>query len=122
MNNTTARNGRSFIIVEPDPIVSLDLTGILNFGFPASTVVRAQDVAEAEHLITGAMPSVCVLVNADVASGAMLDLLRACVMRGGEVLFIGEARDVGFAACFVRMPFTSGMIITTLTGRAPDPK
>ena len=120
MNNTTSHSERTYIIIEPDPIVGLDLNGILSSAFPDAALKLFRDIAEAEAHIATAMSSACILLNSKVASCGILELLNDCVGRGVNVLFIGETRDVGFPASFVQKPFTSDMILTTLTGFTPD--
>lgn len=120
MSNTTAYGPRSFIIIEPDPVVGLDLSGILGTAFAGAALSMFRTIGEAEKHIASAASSVCILLNAKAATSGMLPLLRECVAKGGEVMFIGDAADVGFPAYFVQVPFTSEMILTTLTGRLPD--
>lgn len=120
MNNTTSHSDRTFIIIEPDPIIGLDLNGILSSAFPGAALKLFRDIAEAEKHIASAMSSACILLNSKVASCNILPLLSECVARGADVLFIGEANDVGFPANFVQMPFTSDMILTTLKSFARD--
>jgi hypothetical protein len=117
MKKTTAETARCFVIVEPDPIVSLDLSGILGTAFKDAALMICRDFAEAEQYITDAVSSVCVLLNSNMAASGILPLLRDLVARGGEVMFIGDAHDVDFPAYFVQKPFTSEMILTSLTGR-----
>lgn len=105
---------RNFIVVEPDPLVGLDLTGILQSEFPDAELRLFHSQEEACAYIYAVPRPVCVLVNTSVASEAMLILLRDHVVPHGDVLFIGSERDVGFPASFVQTPFTSRMILSSI--------
>ncbi len=106
---------RTFVVVEPDPIVSMDLAGILKSSFPDSAVELHQNGAEAETRIATKPETVCIIINSKLATQGMLRVLKNCVGRGGHVVFVGPARDVGFPARFVEVPFNSGMVLDALS-------
>ncbi|WP_298860247.1 hypothetical protein [uncultured Sulfitobacter sp.] len=105
---------RSFVIVEPDPVIGLDLTGILQSEFPEAELKLFRRQEDAEQHIHKVTSPICVVLSASVATAPMLALLQERVASQGEVLFIGSERDVGFPAAFVQTPFTSEMILSGL--------
>ena len=117
MEKYISASQRNFIIVEPDPLIGLDLTGILQSEFPDAELTLFHSQEEAGAYIFAAPQPLCVLLNTNAASEAMLTLLRDHVAPRGDVLFIGSERDVGFPASFVQTPFTSRMILSSLVKR-----
>jgi len=105
---------RTFIIVEPDPVVGLDLAGALSSAFPNSAMNLCMMAAEAKAHISDATTSFCILLNSRLASDEVIGSLRTCVSRGAQVVFVGTIDNVDFPADVVEMPFTTKMIMDVL--------
>lgn len=119
MENDITRRKRAFIIIEPDPIVSLDLIGIFETAFPDAELTLFQTEAEAQMHLALASPAVSVVVSSRVVSPSLLQTLRDCAARQSQVMIIGSARDLDFHAIVVDTPFTSEMVLSSLKGAAP---
>lgn len=115
MEIDTFQNPRSFVVIEPDPVIAMDLAGILAHGFPENALTVFRDALAAEKHLLAMTSAVCVLINSRVASAGLLLALRNCVAQQGEVVFIGSMGDLDFPATAIQMPFTSKMILSILT-------
>lgn len=115
MEKTNASVDRTFIVVEADPIVSMDLMGMLKFAYANCSLALAAAEADAEKLIKAATGPVCVILNSELVSKRVLTVLRECVARGGQALLIGKKGDLDFPVQTIEFPFNSDMIIDLLT-------
>lgn len=108
-----------FIVIEPDPIVSMDLMGALQAGYPGSTVQVVGSIAEVRA--HSDLRSLRLLINSAVLSGAEPQLLNDILKRGGQIISIGGAPATGQVAATLEMPFTSEMILDAVSSVARGP-
>lgn len=116
MEKNSATIERSFYIVEPDPIISMDLHGVVQSSFPQSAVKVVSDAdAVVTELQAALQQAATFVINSSVVTEEALEALRAAVTHGAQVLFIGGSVAADFHAACVEMPFTSQMILDALT-------
>jgi len=114
MKKDTVSNQPSFVVIEPDPIISLDLEGILKSEFSYASLTLFRDVEEAGTYLASVGYPLCIVVNSSAASAALLAVLRDCTARMSTVIFIGPIGVLDFPSFTIQMPFTSEMILSTL--------
>lgn len=111
---------QSFIIIEPDPVVCMDIEGMLIDAFPVSHVSSGASLADIGAAINNCGPGTALFVRGSLV--AEDDRLRAAlhtaVVRKSRVVIIGQADDLDFPAIFVDLPFTTDMVIAAI---AQDP-
>ena len=119
MNKDTVSSQHSFVVIEPDPVISLDLDGILKSEFPESKLTLFRGAEEAEKYLLSVASPLCIVVNSSAASAGLLSVLRDCTARMSKVVFIGPMGAVDFPSFTIQMPFTSEMILSTLDTLGP---
>ena len=113
---------QSFIIVEPDPIVCMDMQGILLTRYPQSDIIvgaSLSDLGPAIH-ICGAETTLFIKSTLFADDDELQHATRTAAARGGQVVMIGHTGGVDFAAVFVELPFTTEMVLAALDRNAPD--
>lgn len=95
---------RSFVIIEPDPIISMDLVGALKTAFPKSDVSVSQMFADAVMHLAAAPASISILLSHSLVSEKTLGILSDYVARGAKVVFVGDVGSVDFQSTVVDMP------------------
>lgn len=114
MNDKNTSAERTFIIVEPDPVVGLDLAGALSSAFPTNRTDLFTMAGEAKAQLAQASASACILLSSRLVSEDVMSALRACAVRGAQIVFVGAVDNVDFPANVVEMPFTTQMIMDVL--------
>lgn len=116
----------SFVIVEPDPVVRMDLVGTLEHSFPAGTVVSVSSASEIgqlfETLTPSATLSAVVFVNGALMPDLAPEIVRAIVGAGGRIVSIGRSDSDAIPSTMLDVPFTMSMILDVLAGDAPGPR
>lgn len=105
---------KTFIVIEPDPVIGLDLVDMLRSAHPRCDLAVLGSLADASGRLQAAAAGACVIVNSSAAAGRSLAMLRDVVVRGGQIVFIGNQPDIDFPAAIVATPFTSAMIMDAL--------
>lgn len=105
---------KTFVVIEPDPVVGLDLVEMLRSVYPKSDVVVLGSLLDASGRLQATGADACVLINSAAAADRSLATLRGVVVRGGRVVFIGRKPNIDFPATVVETPFTSAMIMNAL--------
>jgi DNA-binding NarL/FixJ family response regulator len=105
---------KTFIVIEPDPVVGLDLVEMLRSAHPKCDVVVLGTLLDALGRLQATGAGAFVLINSAAAADRSLAMLRDVVVRGGRVVFIGRQPDIDFPATVVETPFTSAMIMNAL--------
>ncbi|WP_342076972.1 hypothetical protein [Yoonia sp. SS1-5] len=112
---------RTFIVIEPDPIVSMDLAGTLKTVFPKSDLSIVTSVPQARRLVISDQALICVLINSKLVVPTDLAFLQSLVAGGGHVMCLGEPVDAGFPTMSVSVPFTADMIVEAVLNVGSDP-
>lgn len=106
-----------FIIVETDPIVSMDLTGILSSAYQDSKIHVVPDLTVARGLaVRGA--GTCVIASGNQASNDPSEFLNKLASTGASVVCLGKPDDFGFPCVSVDVPFKAEMIIDAVASAA----
>ena len=108
-----------FYVIEPDPVVRLDLSTALPSQFPECQVHFEDALSEALRPPDGAHS--CVLVNGSLPLGDRKDDLSACASRGISIIFIGTPKESIPNAHVLETPFTNRMIFEAVTNAASVP-
>lgn len=111
--------GRVFYIIEPDPVVGLDLAGALRDWFDGARIERLQTVAAMLDAPVGA-DAVC-LVNPSAVPPQDLDVLALWQARGAGLVFIGAPAPGYEAAWVLDQPFTTDMIVEAVNAASAAP-
>ena len=114
---------QTFIIAEPDPIVSMDLAGTLKTAAPRSELLMVDSMAQARRLVLTDLPKVTALINASLVQPTDHDFLNSLHEQGVQIIFLGSSPEVGFEVKSIHVPFTSEMIVSALSSDAfPRPE
>lgn len=107
---------RAFFIVEPNPIISMDLVGVIRSGFPESIVNVAQIVSDAITQISGLAPKEkSVLLSGRLVSNQSIRMVSDAIGPEGRLVVVGETPVSGINGPIVPLPFTTRMILTALS-------
>ena len=112
---------RNFIIIDPDPIVSMDLEEMLLLQFPdGGTVTFSADDGFANALDV-IMPDTTVFVRGAlfVENETVARTVRAAAASGSAVVILGESRGVDIAGQVVDLPFTNETISQKIASLTP---
>lgn len=112
--------GKTFIVIEPDPVIGLDLVDMLRSAHPACDVAVEGSLLDATGRLQATGPGACVIINSGAVADRSPALLRDVVVRGGQIVFIGAQPDIDFPATVVETPFTSAMIMDALLQSGSD--
>ena len=106
---------RTFFVVEPDPVVSLDLVGTLQSAFPLAHVTSAAMIEEALRGLGSELPDrTSILMSASLATESTIGALRELIAKGAEIIMVGEGQSFGLPVSIVETPFTTDMILSVL--------
>ncbi|MEY1556369.1 hypothetical protein AB3Y40_12120 [Yoonia sp. R2331] len=105
-----------FILIEPDPVVALDLNGLLSSRYPDAVKVSGGTFADVAKAFQMCGPRTTVFARATlVASDNDLhDAVMAAATRGSHIVLIGAEQKTSFPAVFVDLPFTNDMLVAAI--------
>ena len=112
---------RNFIIVEPDPIVCMDVEGMLVAQYPGAQVVAGASFKGIGAAIDNSGPDSTLFVKGALvtASDDLRRVLQAAATRGSRIVIIGESKAVNFPAIFLELPFTTDIVIAVVDRDVP---
>lgn len=108
---------QSYIVVEPDPVVSMDLVETLQGAFDDARVIAAQSVPEAIDAIACAPKNAYILFNHEIVTDLALQILRKRASQGASVVFIGKCASTDFPSRTFDVPFSSKMVLSALAAQ-----
>ncbi|WP_187428537.1 hypothetical protein ROLI_044690 [Roseobacter fucihabitans] len=111
---------QSFVVVEPNPVVLMDLVGTLQHSFPAGSVASLASGSEIGHLLDQVALTTCFFVNGALISELAPDVVRTIIDAGGRIVSIGRSASDVVPATVLEIPFTTTMILEALSIDAPD--
>ncbi|MEJ6403693.1 hypothetical protein [Yoonia sp. 2307UL14-13] len=111
---------RAFVVVEPDPIINLDLVTMIRGTFDDGQVSAVQSWADAASLISAIHSHTTILINGALLNDRRLDTLRNVVSRGAYIVIVGKDILTDFPKAVVEVPFTTEMILTALRNGVAD--
>jgi len=113
---------RNFIIVEPDPIVSLDIEGMLIAQYPDAHIAFGASLTEIGAAIYNCTTDTTLVVKGSLIleSDDLDRVVKTAATRGSKIVIIGDVTELDFPARFVALPFTTDMVLAAVDGNVPD--
>lgn len=107
---------KTVILVETDPVVMMDLHGIVAELFPVLPVVQGACFADVEKALANASIETKVIAKADLVNGdpAFFAALHTAATRGAVILVLGATALEGLPARLIEVPFTNDIIRAAL--------
>lgn len=102
---------RSFVVVEPDPVVSMDLCGALTTEFPVCGVTVVDSLASVASFLSAQTSAICVIINSHVFPEHDHAPLQQVVEQAGHVIVIGSTVSASFPLQHVHIPFSTEMVL-----------
>lgn len=100
---------RDFIIIEPDPIVVMDVEGTLKSRFDTCLIQSGSSLQDVLAAIQECGPRTTILVRSTLisANNDFARALRVCAARGSHIIVFGETNDGAFPFTVLEVPFTT---------------
>ncbi|MEL7211344.1 MAG: hypothetical protein AAGK92_01705 [Pseudomonadota bacterium] len=114
---------KSFVILEPDPIVCMDLEGMLIGRFPGSPLMQGAALSDLGTAIYNCGPDTTFFVRSNLMDEDkdVSGVIETVATRGSHIVIIGPDRQTAFPATFIDLPFTTDMIVAAVDPSAcPD--
>ncbi|MCK0097706.1 hypothetical protein MWU60_19190 [Yoonia sp. F2084L] len=113
---------KNFIIIEPDPIVAMDVEGLLISQFPRAHITTGASLADIGPAIHNCGPTSTMVVKGTLLAddGDLRRVARIAAVRKARIVVIGGPFDFDFPATFIELPFTSDMMLAAMTPRTPE--
>ncbi|EBA11156.1 hypothetical protein [Roseobacter sp. CCS2] len=107
---------KTFIILEPDPVVAMDLEGALIQRFPSCHVTAGASLQEIGAAIHQCGPDTTMFVKNTLFIGDddFKRVVQTAATRGSHIVTIGAVEDLDVPSTFVEMPFTTDMVIAAV--------
>ncbi len=114
---------KSFIIIEPDPIVAMDVEGLLSSQFPRADITTGASLADIGPAIHNCGPASMLVVKGALLAddGDLRRVVQTAAVRRARIFVIGEPSDLDFPVTFIELPFTSDTMLAAMTQDTPDP-
>lgn len=111
---------KDFIILEPDPIVCMDLEGMLIGRFPNSYLAQGASLSDIGAAIYNCGPDSVLFIRSTLMdeSDDIRRVVQTIASRGSHVVIIGQQKQVAFPATFVDLPFTTEMVFSAVDAGA----
>ncbi|MDO6590347.1 hypothetical protein DS901_11415 [Loktanella sp. D2R18] len=103
----------AFIIIETDPIVIMDLTGLLSADYPSSRIDAPANNQDIASTIAQSGPNTVIIIK-DALLRDYLDPIKSAATRGNRIAILGNTTDIDLPAITIEMPFTQETIIGAL--------
>lgn len=111
--------GQKFAIIEPDPVVRMDLFGIVRDVCPDADVVTTATIDDLPDGVIRDVLCDCLIVNSRHFAGHAVQQLSDMAAQGCRIIVYGEPVDVPYPTVHIPMPFTTDMIAANLCGEKP---
>lgn len=111
---------KNFIIIEPDPVVCMDVEGMLIAEYPACHVACGSSLAEIGAALNNCGPDTTLFIRGSLISESadLEKVVQTAATRGSHIVIIGEAEDFDFPVTLVELPFTTDMVIAAVAQNA----
>lgn len=108
---------KNFIIIEPDPIVCMDLEDMLVRQYPDGQVTAGFSLRDIGPAINAYGPDTAFFIKSAVLDGDpdLARVIRAAATRGSLIVVMGKDKDFDFPAAYVELPFTSDMVLAAIS-------
>ena len=108
---------RTFVIVASNPIIRLDLVGIVKMAFSQCVVHDCDRFDEAQGHLGSTTVHTCVLLDGNLCSPDVAARLSEIAASGAQVVVIGDAPvaiQTEFDLRVLRVPFTNDSVLDAL--------
>ena len=97
------------IIIEPDPVVRLDIEGMLLDAYPGCQVTMGATLLDVGAGISNCGPDSALFVRGTMMSecDGLERVVQTAAVRGCRTVIIGHAKHVDWPATFIDLPFTT---------------
>ncbi|WP_299286075.1 hypothetical protein [uncultured Tateyamaria sp.] len=109
---------QSIIVIEPDPLVRMDLMGALQDGHVDAILSECATVSDATPLVLQAKGPVTVFVNSSLMPQLEPATQHAIIQSRGKIICVGDARPTVVPITILEKPFTTPMIMDALSNGA----
>lgn len=115
---------KNFIIIEPDPIVAMDVEGLLISQFPRALITTGASLADIGPVIHNCSPASTMVVKGTLLADDddLRRVVQIAAVREARIVVIGGPFDFGFPSTFIELPFTSDMVLAAMTRGTPEPE
>ncbi len=110
---------KNFIIIESDPIVCMDLEGMLISRYADSHIASGASLQDIGAAIYNCGPDTTLFVRAGLLkeSSDLTRVIQMAATRGSHIVIMGQCVDLPFPATCVDLPFTTDMVISVIDSR-----
>ncbi|WP_133122586.1 hypothetical protein [Yoonia maricola] len=114
---------KNFIIIEPDPIVAMDVEGLLTSQFPQAQITTGASLADIGLATHSCGPECTMIVKGTLVADDddLRRVVRVAAIRKAHIVVIGGPFDFDFPAAFIELPFTSDMVLAAMAQGTPEP-
>lgn len=114
---------KKFIIIEPDPIVAMDVEGLLTNQLPGAHVIAGGSLADIGAAAHDCGPDTTMVIKGTLIAhdDDLRFVVQTAAIRQARIVVIGGPFDFDFPATFIELPFTSDMVLAAMTPGAPEP-
>ena len=111
-----------FFIIEDDPIVRIDLEGMIAVQYPSARVDSVASWTELGPALLNSGPESAVFVRGTLISRdeRLEKMIRVATTRQTRIVIIGARDQTNIPAFFVEPPFTSDMMLAALAGHVQE--
>jgi hypothetical protein len=112
----------NFIIIEPDPIVAMDVEGLLTAQFPRACITAGASLVDIGPAIHSCGPETTLVVKGSIVAydDDLRRVVREAAVRMARIVVIGGPFEFDFAVTFIELPFTSDMMLAVMTQDTPE--
>lgn len=105
-----------FIIIEPDPVVCMDVEGMLIAEYAGCHVTTGASLSQIGAAINNCGPDTTLFMRGSLVSQSddLKRVVQTAATRGSQVVIIGEAAKFDFPVTFIELPFTTDMVIAAV--------
>ena len=113
---------KDFIIIEPDPIVRIDLEGTLMHDFPLSSINIGETLGDVQDALGAAARDAVLFVKGGMllTDVDLLEAVKTLAARGCHIVSIGKVEMLDFVSTCVELPFTTEMVLEAVRPNTDD--
>lgn len=113
---------KTFIIIEPDPVVCMDVEGMLIAEYPKSQLSVGASLADVAPMTYSCGANCTLFVRGSLISESddLGRAVRIAATRGCRIVIIGLEEDFDFPATFIDLPFTTDMVMAAVGQAASE--
>lgn len=101
----------TFILVETNPVISMDVLGMIDEAFPDHKLIQGENLGAVTPDVKAAGPEVTLIISAGMSSTEDAAMLRDAVARGSQLIWLGEPEVDDIPAIVITLPFTNDTVL-----------